>query len=172
MSRFSRYTEKLLRKSGWYPGRKADIDFVEVLRDWLWVPNAPAMEFLNEFGGLVLHVPSSVISRKLNLYFGDMPYIFEISSYNEGGYDDRKSILGNICPIGYSDRSLLEIFISDNGLVYESDVYIERLGGHIIKCGNNTTEAIEYFCRARRGEVVATIPRKECSPQCQEGRHK
>lgn len=147
---FSKITEEILIKAGWYSGRKIDIsNCLEYYQKRNLHINDTIEKFLEEFTGLKIVYP-----RYRDANFVDE---FEINYeaamyYPEDTREYFKLRTGeDLVPIGYIAGRHMTAFMSDTGKIYETD------GDFLAKLGDDYISAFETLCHRKDREIIEDI---------------
>ncbi|MGV9409181.1 SUKH-3 domain-containing protein [Nocardia sp. NPDC003693] len=127
MPEFTEETERVLRMSGWEPGRKVDTArWRQGLEDGGFQWSDAADRFLAEFGGLTVDIdgPGITVAREP----------FELDPMLADGEDDRfgewADVVGEpITPLGELDSGRYFLGISESGVLYLVADWLASYGG-------------------------------------------
>ncbi|MGY4740077.1 SUKH-3 domain-containing protein [Streptomyces sp. ATMOS53] len=124
MARFTPEVERVLRLSGWSPGRQTDIEaWKEQLSDFTWHPAAE--RFLTEFGGMAVDVSG----RGVNVAREPFEIDPELAVGEEGAFQQLSERFGRkFFPIGEIGRGEFLLAIDEDGVLYLLAAWAFRLG--------------------------------------------
>ncbi|MFE3192939.1 SUKH-3 domain-containing protein [Nocardia sp. NPDC059240] len=147
MTRFTYETERVLRVSGWWPGRQIDTTaWRERMEQGGFRWNDAADRFLGEFGGLTVDISGSGITA------ARVP--FELDPVLLEGEDDRFTEWGeeigeSIAPLGELDSGRFFLGMSESGVVYLVVDWIASYGP--------VPEALESLILGRAPTTIADL---------------
>ncbi|MGW2044480.1 SUKH-3 domain-containing protein [Streptomyces sp. NPDC001858] len=141
MPRFSSEAEDVLRRSGWFPGRRADIQsWKELLPGLSW--HAAAEGFLAEFGGLSVDVSGPGVSCAREPFEIDP----ELAVGEEDRFEDLSERFGRrFLPLGEVGTEFF-LGIDEDGVLYLLAAWAFRLGP--------SDEALENLIRGVKSEKM------------------
>src|SRR6185295_15236607 len=111
--RFSPEVEAILRRAGWFEGRRFDLAIYDTFP---MKPHAAAREVLSEFGGL--HIGET--GRGIDCARSDVDLRPEWTDRSFEGYEELDAAVGSVLyPLGETHRQNAYLLIDERGRVYE-----------------------------------------------------
>jgi len=147
MEPLSEETIKILKQSGWYPGRNIDIqDTIDFLLSKRYTLFPHLIKILSEF---------SEIEYKFDHPNGRIESFHMIPKMALGDYYEKEDfeeierrVNEPLIPIGEACRGNMIMFLSETGKIYgETGYYLEKFG-------DNVYEALENLCLFKQGEEI------------------
>ncbi|WP_066875012.1 SUKH-3 domain-containing protein [Clostridium mediterraneense] len=142
-------TETLLKKAGWYEGKKIDIsNIVKIYEESGKEVFPKAKQYLEEFGNIIIYT-KSIVDRKKMIPFHilDVEYLFE-RGYYEGLARQLELTLGEkVLKIGATSGYENHLYISESGNFYDSFGFV---GNDIYECLDIILETVSLEERYSR----------------------
>jgi len=143
--KFSRETEDILLKSGWFAERNEDIsDYIEYYIENNFKFNDTVLDFLKQFANIRVLQPMST-NPKVNVDF----YINPTECYYNHEYDERAGEY--LVPIGLASCDHMDLLMSHLGIIYTG--YAEEL----FRYGNDYISAVENLCQYQFGTKIPYV---------------
>ncbi|MCM2417705.1 SUKH-3 domain-containing protein [Streptomyces sp. RKAG293] len=135
MSRFSPEVDVVLRESGWFPGRRTEIFRWKVsVPDFIW--HAAAEKFLEEFGGINVHISGPGITCAREPFEIDP----DLAIGEEGRFAELSELFGRrFFPLGEVGRGEFFLAIDEEGLMYLLATAVLSLGAADLALENLVT---------------------------------
>ncbi|HET8670259.1 MAG TPA: SUKH-3 domain-containing protein [Candidatus Saccharimonadales bacterium] len=143
MTRFSRHSERVLRKAGWYPGRQVP-ELVSMWKNHPFIADIEMFEtaerFLLEFGGItVTQSGPGVTSARSPFEIDPTLAAYQSDLFKEFG----RMVDTRLYPLGEAAHGYYFLAIGENGRVY----YVMQ---DIVLAGYTEDEALENLLIGRR----------------------
>lgn len=126
MSVFSEEVDRVLRESGWFPGRCVDVEpwLAAFAREGLRAHPA-ARSFLSEFGGITVNISGPGVSRAREPFELDpMMCVGEGDRFLEWSEETKRSIF----PIGVHDEGRFFLGVDGQGELYLVESWLASFG--------------------------------------------